>query len=85
MTAPFKYKDLVHFMSGGKVVSLPTEVAYKFNRLRKVMYEQWDLLNFKADKGIELGEETAPINIENLGVDLSNLDHIVALLSHTEH
>ena len=49
------------------------------------MYEQWDLVNFKADKGNQLGSAAAPINIEELGIDLKNLDYIVALMSHKEH
>jgi hypothetical protein len=64
---------------------VPIRVAYKFRTLRKVLYDQWDLINFKASKAHEIGDETAPINIEHLGVDLADLDTIIALMSHKEH
>ena len=70
---PYPFKDEVYFMSGDKVLEVKTQEAYQFNRLRLVMYQQWGLQNYKGDKVYEIGDKSAPINIKNLGVDLTEV------------
>ena len=55
MKAPYPFKESVYFMSKDEVIEIPIREAYKFRTLRKVLYDQWDLINFKSNKAYEIG------------------------------
>ena len=85
MNNSISYPEYVFFAKDDQVLQMKTEEAFKFRLLRKVLNQCWNLQADVSEISFELGREDSPICLDKENFQLSDLEIITVLLSHTDY
>jgi hypothetical protein len=84
MDQPYPWNEDLYLMRKKKVYKVKTRYAQRFSMLRKLMADEWKLMDYKDQVNI-LGTREAPLSIDMFDVDFEDVDTIIRLTTVGEH
>ena len=84
MDNPYPWNEELFLMRKKKVYKVKTRYAQRFSMLRKLMADEWKLMDYKDQVNV-LGTRDAPLSIDKFDVEIEDLDTVIRLTTIGEH
>jgi hypothetical protein len=84
MDNPYPWNEDLYLMRKKKVYKVKTRYAQRFSMLRKLMADEWKLMEYKDQVNI-LGTREAPLSIDMFDVEIEDIDTVIRLTTIGEH